>query len=156
MRKPISTLVHGVLDYLTATSYMVLPSVLGFDEPLRKTVQMVGVGKLCVAMCTDHELGIVRKIPMPAHLALDCVVGATLCALPFVTDQEDDQVATTFLLASGLFDIAAAPLTQTRPTPRSLPREAARATSDYASQAAGAAARYAGEATREIREIASR
>ena len=141
MRKPISTLFHGVLDYVTATSYIVLPSVLGFNEPLRKAVQMVGVSKLAVAMCTDHELGIIRKIPMPAHLALDCVVGATLVALPFVTGEEDDVVATSFLVGSGLFDIAAAPMTQTTPTRRSLPRQAVRET-----------ARYAREATSAVRE----
>ena len=127
MRKPISTLFHGVLDYVTATSYIVLPSVLGFNEPLRKAVQMVGVSKLAVAMCTDHELGIIRKIPMPTHLALDCVVGATLVALPFVTGEEDDVVATSFLVGSGLFDIAAAPMTQTVSSTRSLPRKASRA-----------------------------
>ena len=135
MRKPISTLFHGVLDYVTATSYIVLPSVLGFNEPLRKAVQMVGVSKLAVAMCTDHELGIIRKIPMPTHLALDCVVGATLVALPFVTGEEDDVVATSFLVGSGLFDIAAAPMTQTTSTTRSLPRQAARETTRYAKRA---------------------
>jgi hypothetical protein len=62
---------------------------------------------------------------MKAHLALDAVGGATLAALPFVLDEEDE-TAQIACVGLGLFDILAAPMTQTRPSGRSLPRAAAR------------------------------
>jgi hypothetical protein len=140
MRKPISTEMHGILDYLTIGTFAMLPKLLGLSRPLSCAVQSVALTKLCYTLLTDHELGVVRKLPMKAHLALDCVGGATLAALPFVFG-EDDEVATATLVALGLFDIAAAPMTQTTPTRRSLPRQATRAVS-----------RYAGQATRQVRQ----
>jgi hypothetical protein len=126
MRKPISTELHGVLDYLTIGTFALLPKLLGLSKPMSAAVQSVALTKLCYTLLTDHELGVVRKLPMKAHLALDCVGGATLAALPFIFNEEDE-VATATLVGLGLFDIAAAPMTQTTSTTRSLPRDGARA-----------------------------
>src|SRR5688500_16526603 len=90
MRKPISTQTHGVLDFLTATALATLPGMLGFSERTTRAMQMMAVGKLCYSMLTDNELGIVRAIPMKAHLALDAVNGVALAALPFMLDEDDD------------------------------------------------------------------
>jgi hypothetical protein len=114
MRKPISTGAHAVLDYLTAGTFLALPSVLGFSKPLANAVRMVGAGKLVYAMATKHEGGIVKKIPMKTHLALDAIGGATLCALPFLLGEDESEETIATLCALGLFDIVAAPLTQTQ------------------------------------------
>ena len=135
MRKPISTQTHGVLDYLTVATFATLPKLLGFSPTLTRAMQTLAVGKLCYALMTDHELGVVRKIPMKAHLALDAMGGATLAALPFVLD-EDDEVAIAACVGLGLFDIVAAPMTQTTSTTRSLPAEAAHRTARIARGAA--------------------
>src|SRR5215217_5777186 len=115
MRKPISTTTHGVLDYLTVATFFTLPRALGCSERFTRAVDMLALGKLCYSLMTRHELGVVKVIPMKAHLAMDCVSGAAMAALPFLMD-EDNDAATAAFVAMGIFDIAAAPLTQTTPS----------------------------------------
>ena len=115
MYQPISTKTHGVLDYLTAGTFFALPRLLGWSRSLTNAMTAIAATKLGYALLTRHELGAVKLIPMKAHLALDGAVGASLCALPFVLDEDDvDAGAPAALVSLGLFDIAAAPLTQTR------------------------------------------
>ncbi|HEV2294885.1 MAG TPA: hypothetical protein VGR35_13615 [Tepidisphaeraceae bacterium] len=116
MRKPISTATHGVIDYLTAGALFALPSLLGFSPRLSKAVRMIGLKKLAVAAATQHEMGIVKLIPMKHHLAIDVATGATLCALPYMLEDEDDpETACAALVAMGLMEIAYVPLTDTQP-----------------------------------------
>ena len=119
MRKPISTAMHAALDYLTVGTFLTLPEMMGWSWPLKRAMQTLALGKLAYVLMTDHEGGVWRKMPMSAHLVADAVGGATLCALPFLTEEEDETAATT-CVALGLFDILAAPLTQTTPTNRSM------------------------------------
>ena len=116
MRKPISTATHGVLDYLTAGALFALPGLLGFSKPLSQAVRMIALKKLAVAAATQHEMGIVKLIPMKTHLVMDVMTGAALCALPFMLEDEDDpEMACAALVTMGLMEIAYAPLTETEP-----------------------------------------
>ena len=114
--KLISTKMHGVLDYLTVGMMLGLPRMLGCKRSFTDAVTCLALGKLAYALFTRHELGAVKVIPMKTHLALDTAGGATLAALPFLMD-EDDPAARTACVALGIFDIAAAPLTETRSVP---------------------------------------
>ena len=118
MYKPISTKAHGVLDYLTAGTFIALPRVMGWSRELTQGMTILGLSKLAYTVFTRHELGLVKKLPMPAHLALDAAGGAALCAMPMLLGDEDDCGAQEACCALGLFDIAAAPLTQTTMRPR--------------------------------------
>jgi hypothetical protein len=135
MRKPISTQTHGVLDYLTAATLATLPSMLGFSERTTRAIQMMAIGKLCYSLLTDNELGVVRAIPMKAHLAMDAVSGVALAALPFMLD-EDDDTATAVCIGAGLMELSNAAMTQTEPSDRNYPRQAARSTARMARSAA--------------------
>jgi len=110
----ISTRTHGILDYLTAGAALLVPRLLGCNRKFTDAMTMLAVGKLGYSMMTRHELGLIKLIPMKAHLAMDTLGGAAMAALPFLTD-EDDPTATAFAVGMGIFDIAAAPLTQTTP-----------------------------------------
>jgi hypothetical protein len=125
MRKPISTLMHGAIDYISVAGLAMLPKLLGLNRPMSCAVHSVAITKLCYTLITDNELGVVRKLPMKAHLAMDAVGGATLAALPFVLE-EDDETAQIALVGMGLMELGAALMTQTTPTRRSLPATAAR------------------------------
>jgi hypothetical protein len=114
MYKPISTRAHGVLDYLTVATFLTLPRVMGWSKGLTDGMTALALGKLGYTLFTRHELGLVRKLPMPAHLALDAAAGAALCAMPKLVGDKDDVGACGACCALGLFDIAAAPLTQTQ------------------------------------------
>lgn len=111
--KPISTRMHGVLDYLTVGTFLALPRAMGWSRPLTRAVDAVALGKLAYTLFTRHELGVVKKIPMKTHLALDVAGGAALCAIPWLLgDGEQDEGAAAALVSLGVFDIVAAPLTQ--------------------------------------------
>ena len=113
MYKPISTKAHGVLDYLTVGAMLTLPRVMGWSRGLTQGMTLLGLGKLGYTLFTKHELGLVKKLPMQAHLALDAAGGAALCAMPMLLGDEEDVGACAACCAMGLFDIAAAPMTQT-------------------------------------------
>lgn len=143
MRKPISTQTHGVLDYVTAATLATLPGMLGFSERTTRALQMMAIGKLCYTVLTDNELGVVRALPMKAHLAIDAVNGVALAALPFMLDEEDE-VATAVCIGAALMELSSATLTESTPSDRNYPRQAARGT-----------ARVAKTATRKTREMIS-
>ncbi len=113
MYKPVSTKTHGVLDYLTIATVITLPRVMGWSRSLTQVMTLLGLGKLGYTLMTRHELGLVKKLPMQAHLALDAAGGAALCAMPMLLGDEDDVGAQAACCSLGLFDIAAAALTQT-------------------------------------------
>jgi hypothetical protein len=141
MRKPISTQTHGILDYLTAATLATLPSMLGLSERTTRALQMMAMGKLCYSMLTDNELGLARLIPMKAHLAMDAANGVALAALPYMLG-EDDEAAWAVCIGAGLMELSAAAMTETQPTARNYPRQAARGT-----------ARVARRATQRTREL---
>jgi len=68
----IPTGVHGAIDYLTGGALLAAPKVLGLnDEPRAALVlRSAGAGALAYSLITDYELGLLRLLPMPAHLAL--------------------------------------------------------------------------------------
>ena len=93
MYKPISTRAHGILDYLTIATFLTLPRVMGWSRGLTQGMTMLALGKLGYTLFTRHELGLVKKLPMQAHLALDAAGGAALCAMPTLLGDEDDEFA---------------------------------------------------------------
>ena len=116
--KPISTRAHGVLDYLTAGMLLALPRMMGWGPGATRLLTNAAIGTLVYSLLTRYELGLVKKLPLKGHLALDGMSGALLCAAPFLLLDEDEGDATGPLVGLGLFEIAVPLLTQT--TPRGL------------------------------------
>ena len=113
MQKLISTRTHGILDYVTVGFALAFPRFLPCKESTKNAITTLFLGKLGYAMLTQHEMGLYKLIGMKTHLALDCMGGATLCAIPFMTD-EDDPGTIACCVGLGLFDIAAAPISETQ------------------------------------------
>ena len=69
----IPTGVHGVLDYLASGTNLVFPGLLGLhDAPRAALVPRIdGVAGAGYSLITDYELGALKVLPMPAHLAFD-------------------------------------------------------------------------------------
>jgi len=82
----IPTGVHGAIDYLTGGALLAAPKVLGLnDEPRAALVlRSAGAGALAYSLITDYELGLLRLLPMPAHLALDAASGVLVAASPWL------------------------------------------------------------------------
>jgi hypothetical protein len=111
----IPTRVHGVLDYLTAGVLIAAPSLLGLRKNGMQTWLPValGVGTIGYSLLTDYELGLLKIIPMPAHLALDAANGALLAASPWLFGFAEEVSAPH--LGLGLFELAVTACSQ--PTP---------------------------------------
>ena len=116
----VPTRVHGIVDWIMAPLLIALPWIFGFA---RGGVEMwvpvaLGVAGLIVTFFTDHEFGVVRKIPMTGHLWVDGVSGLLLAASPWLFGFSDFVWIPHLVL--GLTEFAAALITQTEPshTPR--------------------------------------
>lgn len=103
----ISTRAHGVLDLVTAGTLVALPRAMGWSDRVTKLLTMAGVGAVGYSLLTRYEFGLLKVLPMRAHLALDLASGASLCAAAAVLSDEPDEVRQA-LLGLGLFEVAAA------------------------------------------------
>ena len=103
----VSTKTHGVLDYLSVGTLLALPRALGWGPRPTNLLTGAAVGTLAYSLLTRYELGLVRILPMPGHLALDALQGALLCAAPALLPDEDGSVAAA-LVGLGAFELAAA------------------------------------------------
>ena len=76
----VPTRIHGIVDWLLGALLIALPWLLGFARGGPETYVPVALGSigLLVTFFTDHEYGIVRRIPMSGHLAVDALAGAAL------------------------------------------------------------------------------
>ena len=82
----IPTRVHGILDYATGLLLIAAPWLLGFARYGAETwiPVLLGAGALAYSLLTDYELGLVKVLPMKAHLALDAASGVLLAASPWL------------------------------------------------------------------------
>lgn len=76
--KFISPRAHGVLDYATAGAMIALPRMMGFSK--QTTNLMTGAGAAIIGMgaLTRYPMGLVRVLPMQAHLAADALLDSVL------------------------------------------------------------------------------
>jgi hypothetical protein len=83
--RPISSRVHGIIDYATGVQLLVLPALLGIGgSRSSRVLRIAGLGHLAYAALTRYELGIVKKLPFRTHLALDAAGAAGLVAAPWL------------------------------------------------------------------------
>src|SRR5918992_5919098 len=77
---------HGAIDYLTGAGLLVAPALLGIsDEPAAaRALRAAGLAAVAYSLLTDYEFGVVRVIPMPAHLAMDAASGVLVAASPWL------------------------------------------------------------------------
>jgi hypothetical protein len=123
--KFISTKTHGFLDYIMGLLMVTAPWLLGCDRGRPETSVFVVLGFFVVlySLLTRYDLGLIKAIPMPWHLALDFVVGLFLAASPWLL--HFSHVVSTPHVIIGILEIGAALFTQTR---AQRPEEHARAT----------------------------
>lgn len=117
----IPTNVHGILDYASVGVLLALPRLLGWNAGVTRLLTSSALLTLGYSLLTRYELGVVKVLPMPAHLSLDIASGITLCSAPLLFDTGDRQAAAA-LVGLGLFEIVAPLLSATdQPAPRAIP-----------------------------------
>lgn len=111
----IPTRVHGILDFVVPAGLMLAPKLLGFEENKRATALFRGsaLGQVAYSLFTDYERGVVRKLPMKGHLALDAGSALFLAASPWLLGFSGS-VAAPHLVA-GLSELGVALTTETEP-----------------------------------------
>jgi hypothetical protein len=84
--KILPTQIHGVLDYLASGVNLAFPRLLGlYDAPWATIVPRIdGVAGVGYSLVTDYELGVLKALPMPAHLALDATKGLFMALSPWL------------------------------------------------------------------------
>lgn len=89
--KPISSRVHGIIDYVVGLLLILAPFVLGFadDGPAMWVPIILGAGTIAYSLFTEYEYGMVRAIPLRGHLALDALGGIFLAVSPWLLNYAD-------------------------------------------------------------------
>lgn len=114
----IPTRIHGVLDYAVGVLLIAAPFLLGFANggPEMWVPIILGAGAILYSLFTNYELGVVRAIPMPVHLAFDVVAGVFLAASPWLLGYANEVYLPHLLV--GLLEIGAGVMTHTVPDDR--------------------------------------
>lgn len=114
----VPTRVHGVADWLMGALLVALPWLLALDRGSAEGLIPLGLGAaaLLVTFFTDHELGVVRRIPMTAHLWVDGLAGALLATSPWLFGFADRVWLPHLML--GLTEVVASLVTKVQPADR--------------------------------------
>jgi hypothetical protein len=113
-RHALSTRVHGVLDYMSAALFFMLPRLLNWSENVTSLLTMLAVGVLVYSLLTEYDLGAFHALPMRAHLALDFMGGALLVACALFLPAEPAGVR-ALLAALGIFEVCTSMITNPEP-----------------------------------------
>jgi hypothetical protein len=81
----IPTKVHGVIDYATSGALLAAPELFRLKDVRRSALapRLAGAAATAYSAFTDYELGVVKALPMKAHLGLDAASGVLLAASPW-------------------------------------------------------------------------
>jgi hypothetical protein len=100
---PIPAFVHGLLEYLVGALLIAAPFLLDFDTDSATAVSSVaGLLVLVVAASSALPTGLIKSIPVQAHVMIDYVVALGLIAAPFVFGFSDDGTSTAFFIVLGV------------------------------------------------------
>jgi hypothetical protein len=113
---PIPPFVHGVVDYGLAALLIAAPFLFAFEADAATAVAIVaGVLVLIIGACTAWTTGIIKSIPVQAHVMLDYLLAILLIASPFVFAFDDDGAATAFFIIVGVAGLLLAIATRFTP-----------------------------------------
>ncbi|MCI0747825.1 MAG: SPW repeat protein [Verrucomicrobia subdivision 3 bacterium] len=85
--KIIPTHLHGAFDYVCGFMLILSPHLLGISEahsPERLVPQLTGFFILVQSLMTRYECGVLRVLPMQAHLLSESLAGLFLAISPWV------------------------------------------------------------------------
>ncbi len=90
--KRLSRRQHGFIDYGVGALELFLPRLLAPGPAAGRLLRVSGLNAVLLGAVTRHELGVVKLLPMRAHLALDGVFATVFLAAPFVLRDERPRV----------------------------------------------------------------
>lgn len=104
MNRPISTRTHGMIDYTWATMAAAVPEMIADATATKRLVRGASAAATANSMCTNYEAGVVKVMPMKAHLAMDFVMCSALLLAPLYLPRAERRYAVIPMLlgAAGL------------------------------------------------------
>ena len=111
MRKPITPLVHGALDYATSAAVGTLPHARRFPAPARRLFDVLAATYTTVSALTDYPLSVRRAIPFKAHGASELAIAAALPAMPWALGFAGHRAARTLCFGLAALTVVVAALT---------------------------------------------
>jgi len=114
MPKPISTRMHGIIDYTWAAAASSLARRVDEATSTARLLRGAANAATATSLITDYECGAVRALPMKGHLVLDAALCSALVAAPlFLPARERRYAAIPVLL--GIAGLVTGLLTDTQP-----------------------------------------
>src|SRR3954451_10073479 len=133
MTRPITSRMHGMLDYPAGILLIAAPWIFGFSDidAARNAAIIIGAIVIVQSLITDYELSIADILPLSAHLMMDVLAGIVLAASPWIFGFADEGTQAWLPhLVFGLGLVAAGLMTQReRETARTRSRGTQRTTS---------------------------
>jgi hypothetical protein len=100
---PIPAFVHGLIEYVAGALLIAAPFAFTFDSDTATGISVgAGVLVLVVTASTAMSTGLIKSIPVPAHVMLDYALALFLIASPFLFGFDDEGTATAFFLVLGV------------------------------------------------------
>src|SRR5262245_33360817 len=87
--KFVPTHLHGAFDYICGFALILSPHLLGFAEPQgpeNLVPQSIGLFILIQSLMTRYECGVLRVLPMSAHLLNESLLALFLAFSPWLFD----------------------------------------------------------------------
>jgi len=112
----IPTSVHSAVDHVVGPALVLAPTILRLGSTSAEGIvaRAVGGAETVYSNLTDYELSAKNVVPMPVHLALDAVGGATLALVPQLTGaRQRGKKHWLPHLAIGALEVGMAALTKT-------------------------------------------
>jgi hypothetical protein len=115
---PIPAFVHGLLEYVAGALLIAAPFLFGFDSDTATAVAIVaGVLILVLTASTALSTGLIKSVPVQAHVILDYLLAAALIASPFLFGFSDDGTALAFFIVLGVVHLLVTIATRFIPEP---------------------------------------
>lgn len=112
MNKPISTRVHGMIDYAWSAAASALAKRVNGATSTARLLNGAATAATTSSVLTKYERGVVRVLPMKAHLAVDFAMCSALVASPFYLPASERRYA-AIPVALGAMGLVTGLLTQT-------------------------------------------
>jgi hypothetical protein len=114
MSKLLSTQEHGIIDFTAVGTLIAVPRIFRWEADLTRLVTGAAASMLGYSLLTRYQMGVIKLLPMKAHLVLDGISGGMLMGLSFLLGRRRPGVIGT-LAGIGAAEIAVALLTKTKP-----------------------------------------
>ena len=100
---PIPAFLHGLIEYAAGVLLVAAPFLFTFTaDAATATAIVAGVLVLIIGASTAMPTGLIKSIPVQAHVVLDYLLAVALIASPFLFGFSGDGTATAFFIVIGV------------------------------------------------------